>query len=99
MRDLEDGQYTAVQYMWATLRAHHIMAEYTKRNFYEHPSVSAVIAHHLAANHTRPEDADSKLSNRVKALETQVTAMTSKLDKLESKMNEVKNGQPKAPKK
>ena len=86
--------------MWATLRAHHLMAEYTKRNFYEHPSVSAVIARHLAANHTRPEDADSKLVSRVKALETQLTAMVSKIDKLESNIHEnQKNGQPKAPKK
>jgi hypothetical protein len=31
------------------------MEEYTKRNFYEHPSISAVIARHLAANHIKPD--------------------------------------------
>jgi hypothetical protein len=31
------------------------MEEYSRRNFFEHPSISAVIAHHLASNHTKPD--------------------------------------------
>jgi hypothetical protein len=52
--------------MWATLWAHMVMEEYSRRNFFEHPSISAVIARHLAANHTKP---DATLEDRFRKLE------------------------------
>ncbi len=55
VRDLDDPASTASLVLWATLCSHVIMEDYTKRNFYEHPTISAVIAPHLAANHTKPD--------------------------------------------
>jgi hypothetical protein len=54
------------------------MEEYTRRNFYEHPSILAVIARHLAANHTKPDHAleacmcklEEKLAEQKRRLES-----------------------------
>ena len=54
-KDLRNPTLTATQVMWATLCAHTVMEEYSRRNFFEHPSISAVIARHLASNHTKPD--------------------------------------------
>jgi hypothetical protein len=51
-RDLKNPSLTATQILWATLRSHLVMEEYCRRNFYEHPSISAVIARHLASHQT-----------------------------------------------
>jgi hypothetical protein len=44
-RDLKNPVLTATQVMWATLRAHTVMEEYSRRNFFEHPSISALQPH------------------------------------------------------
>jgi hypothetical protein len=66
VRDLEYPASTTALVLWATLRTHVVMEEYTGRNFYEPPSISAVIARHLAANHTKPDDS---IEARMKKLE------------------------------
>jgi len=91
VRDLDDPASTASLVLWATLRSHVIMEEYTKRNFYEHPSISAVIARHLAANHIKP---DSSLESRMAKLEEKVADQGRCLDSFDSRIArlEQKNG-------
>mmetsp|Transcript_6065 Transcript_6065/g.8861 ORF Transcript_6065/g.8861 Transcript_6065/m.8861 type:complete len:174 (+) Transcript_6065:1585-2106(+) len=52
----DDDQLTAAKLLWATFQAHDVMNDYIKRSIYEHPSVSAVVARHLASNHKKPGD-------------------------------------------
>jgi hypothetical protein len=84
VRDLEDASSTAALVLWATLRSHKIMEDYSRRNFYEHPSISAVIARHLAANHTKPDNA---LETRVRKLEETIGAFSRKFDSFESRIS------------
>jgi hypothetical protein len=67
------------------------MEDYTKRNFYEHPSISAVIARHLAANHIKP---DSSMEVRMVKLEERLAEQGRRMDSLESRIVrlEQKNG-------
>lgn len=85
-RDLKTPALTATPVVWATLRAHTIMEEYSRRNFFEHPSISAVIAIHLASHHTRP---DATLEERFRKLEEKVTKLSSKIDNLDSHLLKV----------
>jgi len=64
-----------------------------RRNFFEHPSISAVIARHLASHHTRP---DGALEARVKAIENNVTTLQASMDSIVSRLAvlETKNGIP-----
>jgi hypothetical protein len=80
-RDLKNPSLTASQVMWATLRTHTLREEYSRCNFFEHPS--AVIARHLASNHTKP---DSTLENRFLKLEEKFTRLSSKVDSCESRL-------------
>jgi hypothetical protein len=59
------------------------MEEYSCRNFYEHPSISAVIARHLAANHTKPDDT---MESRIKKVEEKVAEQKRRFDQLESRI-------------
>ena len=77
---------TAAQYLWATLKSHKVMREYTKRCFYEHPSISAIIARHLAAHHLKP---DPQADQKLKKLEELVKAMQSKVDGTESRVHKL----------
>jgi hypothetical protein len=90
-RDIKNPQLTATQVVWATIQSHTVMDEYMWRNFFEHPSISAVIAWHLASHHTRP---DSAFEDQVKHLEKTVTTLSKKMDNLESRLVvvESKNG-------
>ena len=83
IRDITDATYTTAQYIWATLKAHEVMEEYMRRQFYEHPSVSAVLARHLASNHLKPDD---KIDARVKRLEDDFKKLATKVDKIESRL-------------
>jgi hypothetical protein len=83
VRDLEDANATVSLVLWATIRSHKIMEDYSRRNFYEHPSISAVVARHLAANHTKP---DQSLEVRVRKLEELLSQYTRKYDSLESRI-------------
>jgi hypothetical protein len=84
VRDLEDANATASLVLWATIRSHKIMEDYSRRNFYEHPSISAVIARHLAANHTKP---DSTIESRINKVEEKLSQYTRKFDSLESRVS------------
>jgi hypothetical protein len=89
-RDLKNPTLTATQVLWATLRSHLVMEEYSQRNFFEHPSISAVVARHLASHHVKP---DSTLEGKLQNLEEKVLKLSSKVDSIESRlvMVEAKN--------
>jgi len=82
-RDKKNPQLTATQVVWATIHSHTIMDEYMRRNFFEHPSISAVIACHLASHHTRP---DSAFVDRLNRVENTIARLTTKMDNLESRL-------------
>lgn len=86
VRDLDDLVSTTSLILWATLRTHVIMEDYTRRNFYEHPSISAVIACHLAANHTKPDDS---LEARMRKMEEKMVEQRRRLDSIESRLARV----------
>jgi hypothetical protein len=86
VRDLEDANATASLVLWAAIRSHRIMEDYSRRNFYEHPSISAVIARHLAANHTKP---DQSMEKRLHLVEDKLSQLTRKLDSFESRIARV----------
>jgi hypothetical protein len=86
IRDLEDPASTTALVLWATLRTHVVMEEYTRRNFYEHPSILAVIARHLAANHTKPDDS---LEVKMRKLEEKMLEQKRCIDSLESRLARV----------
>jgi hypothetical protein len=76
----------AVQGVWATIHIHMVMEEYSCRNFFEHPSISAVIMHHLASHHTRP---DVGIEDHVKNLEATVLELATKMNSIESHLARV----------
>jgi hypothetical protein len=82
--DIKKPQATATQIVWATIRSHTVMEEYSRRNFFEHPSISAVIARHLASHHTRP---DSAVTERINRLENTLTTLARKADNIESRLS------------
>jgi len=82
-----DEALTAAKYVWAVFKAQQVMGDYSKRHFYEHPSVSAVVARHLASNHMKPNDEGKKLSIQIKRCESSVTDLLRKFDALDSRVN------------
>jgi hypothetical protein len=82
-RDLKNPALTATQIIWATLRSHLVMDEYSRRNFVEHPSISAVIARHLASHHIRPDDT---LEAKFRKLEETVSKVSARLDSVQSRL-------------
>jgi hypothetical protein len=72
-------------------KAHAVMNRYLKHQFYEHPSISAVLARHLADNYVKPDDAQGTkskaLENQLKQLETSQSTLQSKYDTLRVAFN------------
>jgi hypothetical protein len=68
-----------------------VMNRYLKHQFYEHPSISAVLAWHLADNYVKPDDAQGTkikaLENQLKQLETSQSTLQSKYDTLRVAFN------------
>jgi hypothetical protein len=71
-------------YIWATAKAHEVMDDYLKYQFFEHPAIAAVLARHLAASTSLP---DKNISSKLRQLETTLTKLSSKVDGIESKTN------------
>jgi hypothetical protein len=60
--DQEDQEFSAAKFLWATFKAHTVMAKYLKHQFYEHPAIAAVLARHLADNYVKPDEGqDAKI--------------------------------------
>ena len=75
--DQGNPSFTTGKYLWATWKAHSVMSKYLRHQFYEHPSISAVLAWHLADNYVKPDDAQGMkikaLEEKIKQLETSQT--------------------------
>lgn len=96
--DQRDPEFTTAKYLWATWKAHAVMEKYLRHQFYEHPSISAVLARHLADNYVKPDDSHGtkikSLESQIKALETAQKSLQSKYDALrveQAKGKETKN--------
>lgn len=89
--DQKDQEYTTARYLWATWKAHAVMEKYLRHQFYEHPSISAVLARQLAENYVKPDDTQGA---KIKALETAVQKLQSKYDTLrtDNDKDKQKNG-------
>jgi hypothetical protein len=67
--DIQDGDFSCAKFLWATWKAHETMSSYVRHQFYEHPSIAAVLARHLVDNHVKPDEAvTSKVGNIEKAI-------------------------------
>ncbi len=89
-RDAGDGSdldRVTATYIWATAKAHEVMDDYLKYQFFEHPAIAAVLARHLAATAVLPND---QLSSKFRNLETTVTKLLAKVDGIQSKVNQKK---------
>jgi hypothetical protein len=86
-RDAGDGMdqdRVTATYIWATAKAHEVMEDYLKFQFFEHPAIAAGLARHLAATAIRP---DEDIAKQHQALEARVTKLSGKVDGIESKLN------------
>jgi hypothetical protein len=71
-------------YIWATAKAHEVMDDYLKFQFFEHPAIAAVLARHLAATAVLPNE---NVANKLQAIDNRVLKLTAKVDSIESKFN------------
>ncbi len=85
--DLNDLEFTSAKMLWATWKAHGVMEQYLRHHFYEHPSISAVLAQHLADNYVKHDDSHS---SQITALEKAVKSLSTRLDKLENAKRDLK---------
>jgi hypothetical protein len=84
--DVQDGDFSCAKFLWATWKAHETMALYVQHQFYEHPSIVAVLARHLADNHVKPDDA---ISSKVSGLDKAIKNINARLDSVQSCTNDV----------
>jgi hypothetical protein len=63
------------------------MEKYIKYQFYEHPSIAAVLARYLADNYIKPDDT---LANKLSTLDKAHTALLKHVDNMTTKENEAK---------
>lgn len=80
--DQGNPAFTSAKFLWATWPAHGVMANYLRHQFYEHPSILAVLARHLADNYVKPDDSQA---SKIKALEAQLRTLDSAQKALQSK--------------
>jgi hypothetical protein len=80
--DQSDKDFSTARFLWATWKAHVVMASYLKHQFYEHPSIAAVLARHLADNYVKPDEA---MGSKLKDLEKAMKTYSAKVDYLISK--------------
>ena len=85
--DQTDQEFSTAKFLWATFKAHSIMAKYLKHQFYEHPAIAAVLAHHLADNYVKPDNTHDAC---IKELEKSLQTIQRSVDKLVSKDAEQK---------
>lgn len=78
--DVQDGDFSCAKFLWATWKAHETMALYVRHQFYEHPSIAAVLARHLADNHVKPDEA---VSSKVGALDKAIKNINARLDSVQ----------------
>jgi len=90
-----DANFSCAKFLWATWKAHDTMALYVRHQFYEHPSIAAVLARHLADNHVKPDAASgTKITNLEKAIRNinaRLDTTNSNLDSLDTKTDSLKD--------
>ena len=93
--DIQDVEFSCAKFLWATWKAHETMSAYVRHQFYEHPSIAAVLARHLADNHVKPDDAVStkvsSLDKAIKNINSHLDSIQNSVDKNEEKIREVKD--------
>jgi predicted nucleic acid-binding Zn-ribbon protein len=97
--DVQDGDFSCAKFLWATWKALETMSAYVRHQFYEHPSIAAVLARHLADNHVKPDEAvtsrvsslDKAIKNINARMDTLQSSLNSSVDKTEDKLREVKD--------
>ena len=94
MYDQKDPDFTTAKFLWATWKAHAVMARYLRHQFYEHPAISAVLARHLADNYVKLDDSHGNklksLEKRIKSLESTNQTLQSNYDTLRVELGKVK---------
>lgn len=90
--DHNNIDFTTAKMLWATWKAHAVMDKYMKHQFYEHPSVAAVLARHLADNYVKPDDSQGA---KITLLEKNLKTLTSQVERLISADKENRGGRPK----
>jgi hypothetical protein len=79
--DVTDGDFSCAKYLWATWKAHEITATYVRHQFYEHPSIAAVLARHLADNHVKP---DAAQGTKITSLEKAIKSINGRMDSIQA---------------
>jgi hypothetical protein len=79
--DVQDGDFSCANFLWATWKAHETMALYVRHQFYEHPLIAAVLTRHLADNHVKPDDS---VPLKVVGLDKAVKNINARLDSVQS---------------
>jgi hypothetical protein len=91
MLDIQDSDFSCPKFLWATWKAHETMQLYVRHQFYEHPSIAAILARHLANNHVKPNEAlTSKVSNiekAIKNLNARVDSVQASVEKVSDKLD------------
>jgi hypothetical protein len=89
--DPNDLEFTAAKMLWSTWKAHGVMETYLKHHLYEHPSISPVLALHLADSYVKHDDSASA---HIATLEKTIKSLSTRLDKLETNRatKDLKNG-------
>ncbi len=83
--DQKNTEFTTAKFLWATWKAHVVMERCIKHQFYEHPAIAAVLAHHLADNYVKPDDA---LASKLTLLDKSHKALVVRVDSLAAKDKE-----------
>jgi hypothetical protein len=99
--DQKSPDFTTAKYLWAAWKAHGEMDKYLRHQFYEHPSISAVLSRHLADNYVKPDDAQAskikELESSIKLLQTKLDSIRVQQDKREREVGTPKNGKGSGP--
>jgi hypothetical protein len=80
--DYKDSTFSAAKFLWATWKAQQVMDRYIKHQFYEHPSIAAVLARHLADNYVKPDDT---IAHKLTKLEKDHKALLTRVDSLSTR--------------